>query len=61
MFVLKTKPALFVQPNLIVALTTIYWSTFTGLEWHFGFLTTLGAYYREHLPLCPVATISVTL
>ena len=63
MYVLKVKLALSAQSGLIVALTTVHRSTFAGLERHFGFLPTLGAYCGEHLASGPVAvvTISVTL
>jgi len=60
---LKLKLALLVHSNFIVALATIYRSTFTGLERYLGLLTTLGACYREHLAsgLVAVAIIPVTL
>ncbi len=63
MYVLKVKLALFAQSDLIVALTTIHRSTFTGLERYFGLFATLGAYCGEHLPRGPVsvATITITL
>jgi hypothetical protein len=61
MHVLKVKLALSAQSDFIVALATIYRSTFSRLERYFGFLTALGAYCREHLASGPVAIISVTL
>jgi len=63
MYVLTAKPALSTQSDLIVAIATIYRSTFAGLERHFGVFATLSAYCGEHLPPRPVAvaTISVTL
>ncbi len=63
MYVLKVKLALSAQFDFSVALATIHWSTLTGLERYFGFLTALGAYCREHLASGPVAVaiISVTL
>ena len=63
MYILKVELALFVHSDFTVALTTIHRSTFSGLERYLSFLTTLGAYRREHLASGPVAvaTISVTL
>jgi hypothetical protein len=56
------KPALLVHSDFIVALATIYRSALTGLERYFGFLTALGAGYREHLASGIVAgAASVTL
>ena len=63
MYVLKVKLALFVQSDLIVALTTIHRSTFAGLERYFGVFATLSAYGGEHLASGSVAVtiISITL
>ena len=63
MYVLKAKLALPTHSGFIVAIATIYWSTFTGLERYFGVFATLGAHCGECLPLGPVAvaTIAVTL
>jgi len=63
MYVLKVKLSLSVQSDFIVALTTIHWSAFTGLERYLGVFATLGAYCGEHLASGPVAvtTISVSL
>jgi hypothetical protein len=63
MYVLKVKLALSAHFDFIVALATIYRSTFSRLERYFGFLTALGAYCWEHLAPGPVAVaiVSVTL
>ena len=63
MYVLKVKLALSVQSDFTVALTTIHRSTFAGLEWHFGFLTTLSTYGGKHLASSSIAVaiIPVTL
>ena len=63
MFVLKVKIILSILSDVAVAFTTVNRSTFTGLERHFGFFTTLGAHGGEHLASGPVAIaiISVTL
>jgi hypothetical protein len=62
-YVLQGQIALSAQSDFAVALATIYRSSLTGLERYLGFLTTLGAYCREHLASGPVAVaiISVTL
>ena len=60
MYVLKVKLVLSAHFALIVALTTIHRSTFTGLERYFGFLTTLGAHGREHLASGPVAVAIIS-
>ncbi len=60
MYVLKVKLVLFTQSDLVVAITTIYRSTFAGLERYFSFLTTLGAYSREHLASGPVAVAIIS-
>jgi hypothetical protein len=61
--VLAVKIVLSALFGLNVALTAIHGSTFAWFEWYFSFLTTLGAYGREHLALWSVtiATRSVTL
>ncbi len=61
MYVLKVKLALSAQSDLLVALTTVHRSTFTGLERYFGLFATLGACCGKHLPPGPVAATSVTL
>jgi len=61
MYIIKTKLALFVQVNFIVAIAAIHRSISAGHERYFGFLATLGTYYREHLSPVTVATTSVTL
>jgi len=68
MYVLKGKVALSAYFDCIVAIATIYWSTFARLERYFGVFATLGASCGEHLTLGPVAgatvsvaTVSVTL
>jgi hypothetical protein len=60
---LKFKLALPAQFDFVVALATIYRSTFTGLERYLGLLTTLGTCYRKHLAPGPIAVaiIPVTL
>ena len=60
MYILKSKLALSTQADLIVAIATIYWSAFAGLERYFGLFATLGAYCGEHLPLGPVAIATAT-
>jgi len=54
--------ALPARSERVIALATIYWPTFTGLEGHLSIFATLGTDYRVHLPPRPraVATISVT-
>jgi hypothetical protein len=60
---LKFKLALPAQFDFAVAFATIYRSALAGLERYLGLLTTLGAYYREHLTPGPIAVaiIPVTL
>ena len=40
---------LLVRSDRVIAITAIYWSTFTGFERYFGVFATVGAYYWEHL------------
>ena len=54
MYILEPKLALSAQSGLIVAISTVYRSTFAGFERHFGFFSTISACYGEHLPLRPV-------
>lgn len=61
MCVFRFKLMLSVQSGLSVAVATINWSSFAGLERHFGFFAALGTYHGVHLPRGPVAAISVTL
>ena len=58
MYVLKTKLALSAQSDLIVAIATIYRSTFAGLERYFSGLATLGADCGKHLAS---GTVAVTI
>jgi len=63
MYVIKVHLELSILFNCIVALTTIHWSTFTGLERDFGIFAALGTYCGEHLAPGPIAVaiVSVTL
>jgi hypothetical protein len=61
MYVLKGKVALPAYFDRIVAIATIYWSTFARLERYFGVFATLGASCGEHLPLGPVAVATVSV
>ena len=49
MYVIEAKLALSVRPVFAVALTTVYRSTFAGLERYFCFFAALGTYSRKHL------------
>jgi hypothetical protein len=63
MFVFKARLRLSAHSDFVVAVATIYWSAFAGLERYFGFPATLGAHRWEHLASEPVAValISVAL
>ncbi len=50
---------LITKSERIIAIATIYWPTFTGLERYFGILATLGTYYRKHLPPGPGAVVTI--
>jgi hypothetical protein len=51
----SSEAVLSAQFDLVVAIATIYRSTFAGFERHLGIFATLCASGCEHLPLRPVA------
>jgi hypothetical protein len=59
----KIKPALSAGSNFTVAIATVHRFITAGFKWYLGILAALSAFYREHLPLRPVAraTVSITL
>jgi hypothetical protein len=59
----KVKPALSADSDCTVAIATVHWFVSAGFKRHFGILSALGTFYREHLTLRFVAgaTVSITL
>ena len=49
------------QSDPIVAVAAIHRTICTGLKWHLGGLSTLGAYYRKQMTLGCVAIIIIPI
>ena len=58
---LKTKQTLSACSYFAETITTVYRSVFTWLERYLGFLTTIGAYRREHLTMGAIAVSVITI
>src|SRR4030042_2269078 len=63
MYALNVKPALSASSDFTVAIATVHRFVTVRFKGYLGILTTLGTFYREHLPLGSVAraTVSITL
>ena len=57
----KTKQTLSARSYFAEAITAVYRSVPAWLEWYLGFLTTIGAYRREHLARGTIAVPAVTI
>jgi len=63
MYASKVKPALSADCDFAIAIATVHWFVSAGFKRYLGIPSTLGTFYREHLPLESVARaiVSITL